>query len=113
MRQVLDLRGERRAEVELEASELNARVLRGLEHVEAPLVLLPEVLQRDGPPLRPGIRRGGGWAAESSEAFALESAWVRSAPSGACAADAGQAVTSSAVSAVAMPNVDFIIVSFA
>ena len=39
VRQVLDLRRERRAEVELEAGELDARVLRGLEHVDAALVL--------------------------------------------------------------------------
>ena len=39
VRQVLDLRGERRAEVELEAGELDARILGRLEHVDAALVL--------------------------------------------------------------------------
>ena len=58
VRQVLDLRRERRAEVELEAGELDARILRRLEHVDAALVLRAEVLNRDRPPLLPGRLRG-------------------------------------------------------
>ena len=54
VRQVLELRGERRAEVQLEAGELDARILRCLERVDAALVERTVVLHRDRPSLLPG-----------------------------------------------------------
>ena len=74
------------AEVELEAGELDPRVLRRLEDVDAALVLRPEVLHRDRPPLLPrvlrsaaGRRRGfGPRLPASAGAGVVGAAWTAS-----------------------------------
>ena len=55
MRQVLHLRGERGAEIELEALEFDARVLGRLEDVQPALVGGAQVLDGHRPPLDPGL----------------------------------------------------------
>ena len=64
--QCLELRRERRPEIQPEACVLDARLFRRLEYVQSALILRAEVLNRDRPPRRDDVitlgrsRLGGG-----------------------------------------------------